>query len=142
MLKLGARRFLGGNMSEIKQNLKYAKTHEWLLIEDGVATIGLTDYAQDQLGELVYAEVVPVGTEIAVDDAIGSVESVKMASDVYSPVAGEVIEANDSIEDEPEQLNEAPYDTWLVKLKLADDADLSDLLDAAGYKAFIEEGDA
>ena len=91
------------------------------------------------MGDLVFAEVVPAGTTVAVEDSIGSVESVKMASDVYAPVAGEVVEANDTLEDAPEQINETPYDTWLVKIRLSDPAELDQLLDKEGYAALIAE---
>lgn len=126
-------------MSELRDDVKYAKTHEWVKIDGDVATIGLTDYAQDQMGDLVFAEVVEAGTTVALDDTVGSIESVKMASDVYAPVSGEVVEANDTLEDAPEQINEAPYDAWLVKIKMADPAEVDALLDKAGYLAFIEE---
>lgn len=126
-------------MSELRDDVKYAKTHEWVKIDGDIATIGLTDYAQDQMGDLVFAEVVEVGTTVAVEDTIGSIESVKMASDVYAPISGEVVEANDTLEDAPEQINEAPYDAWLVKIKMADAAEVDTLLDKAGYLAFIEE---
>lgn len=126
-------------MSELRDDVKYAKTHEWVKIDGDIATIGLTDYAQDQMGDLVFAEVVEAGTTVAVEDTIGSIESVKMASDVYAPLSGEVVEANDTLEDAPEQINEAPYDAWLVKIKMADAAEVDTLLDKAGYLAFIEE---
>lgn len=126
-------------MSELRDDVKYAKTHEWVKIDGDIATIGLTDYAQDQMGDLVFAEVVEAGTTVAVEDTIGSIESVKMASDVYAPISGEVVEANDTLEDAPEQINEAPYDAWLVKIKMADAAEVDTLLDKAGYLAFIEE---
>ncbi|HHU13372.1 MAG TPA: glycine cleavage system protein GcvH [Clostridiaceae bacterium] len=126
-------------MSELRDDVKYAKSHEWVKVEGDIAVIGLTDYAQDQMGDLVFAEVVPAGTTVAVEDSIGSVESVKMASDVYAPVAGEVVEANDTLEDAPEQINETPYDTWLVKIRLSDPAELDQLLDKEGYAALIAE---
>ena len=88
-------------MTTVKENLRYAKTHEWVEVEGNVATIGITDYAQDQLGDLVYAEAEPVDTEVDLGDLIGSVESVKMASDLYVPGAGTISESNESIEDEP-----------------------------------------
>lgn len=125
-------------MSEIKSDLKYAKTHEWVKLDGNIATIGISDYAQDQLGELVYAEAVEEGVELKPGDAIGSIESVKMASDVYSPVTGKIVESNESLMDEPEKINESPYDTWIVKVELADPSELDALLDAEGYKAFCE----
>lgn len=129
-------------MTTVKENLRYAKTHEWVEVEGNVATIGITDYAQDQLGDLVYAEAEPVDTEVDLGDLIGSVESVKMASDLYAPVDGTIIESNESIEDEPEQINEDAFGTWFVKIELSDPSQVDDLMDAAAYEKFCEEESA
>ena len=126
-------------MAEVKQDRKYVKTHEWIFIEDGVATLGITDYAQSELGDLVFVEAEPVGEELDVEDIFGSIESVKAASDLFTPVAGEIVEVNEDLEDAPEEINEDPYGSWIVKIKLADDADLSDLIDADEYAKFCEE---
>lgn len=126
-------------MSTVKEDLLYAKTHEWVKIEGNIATIGLTDFAQEQLGDLVYAEAEPVDTEVDLEGVIGSVESVKMASDVFAPVAGKIVESNESIEDEPEQINEAPYETWFVKIEMSDPAQKDALLNAEAYKKHCEE---
>lgn len=126
-------------MSTVKQDLLYSKSHEWVKVDGDLATIGLTDYAQDQLGDLVYAEAEPADTEVEIDDIIGSVESVKSASDLFAPVAGTIVEANEAIEDEPETINTDPYGVWFVKIELADKAQLDDLLDADAYAAFCEE---
>ncbi len=126
-------------MAEVKQDRKYVKTHEWIFIEDGVATLGITDYAQSELGDLVFVEAEPVGEELDVEDIFGSIESVKAASDLFTPVAGEIVEVNEDLEDAPEEINEDPYGSWIVKIKLADDADLSDLMDADEYAKFCEE---
>lgn len=126
-------------MSELRDDVKYAKTHEWVKVEGDVAVIGLTDYAQDQMGDLVFAEVVPVGTVVAAEENVGSIESVKMAADVLAPISGEVIEANDSLEDAPEQINETPYETWLVKIRMSDPSEADALLDKDGYASFIAE---
>lgn len=126
-------------MTTVKQDLCYAKTHEWVKVEGNVALIGITDYAQDQLGDLVYAEAEPAGIEVELDDLIGSVESVKMASDLFAPVAGKIIESNETIEDEPEQINEDAFGTWFVKIEMSDPSQLDDLMDAAAYEKFCEE---
>ena len=119
--------------------MKFSKTHEWVKVDGNVATIGLTDYAQDQLGEIVYAEAEPEGTVVELESIIGTVESVKAASDLYAPVSGEIVESNEEIEDAPELINEAPWDTWFVKIDMADPAELDALLDEDAYKAFCEE---
>lgn len=126
-------------MAEVKQNLKYAKSHEWVLVEDGIATIGITDYAQNELGDLVFVEAEPVGEELEVEDIFGSIESVKAASDLFTPVAGEIVEINEDLEDAPEDINSDPYGSWIVKIKLADEADLDELMDADEYEKFCEE---
>ncbi len=129
-------------MTTVKQDLCYAKTHEWVKVEGNVALIGITDYAQDQLGDLVYAEAEPAGIEVELDDLIGSVESVKMASDLFAPVAGKIIESNETIEDEPEQINEDAYGTWFGKIEMSDPSQIDDLMDAAAYEKFCEEESA
>lgn len=121
------------------RTMKFSKTHEWIKVDGNVATIGLTDYAQDQLGEIVYAEAEPEGTVVELEGIIGTVESVKAASDLYSPISGEIIESNEEIEDAPEMINEAPWDTWFVKIEIADPSELDALLDEDAYKAFCEE---
>lgn len=129
-------------MITVKQDLRYAKTHEWVKVEGNVASIGITDYAQDQLGDLVYAEAEPIDIEVELEDLIGSVESVKMASDLFAPVAGKIIESNETIEDEPEQINEDAFGTWFVKIEMSDPSQLDDLMDAAAYEKFCEEESA
>ena len=121
------------------EGLKFAKTHEWVKVEDGIATIGLTDFAQKELGDIVFAEPEPAGTEVELEDMIGTVESVKAASDLFAPVSGVIVEANEAIEDDPEQINQAPWDAWFVKIKMANPAELDDLLDQAAYDAFCDE---
>ena len=127
-------------MSNIPANLKYVKTHEWLRAEaDGSITIGITDYAQNSLGDLVFVEVPKVGRNVAADEACSVVESVKAASDVYAPIAGEVIAANGKLGDAPELLNSDPYgEGWLFRIKPTDAGALAGLLDAAGYESFIK----
>ena len=122
-------------MSEIPSELKCTKSHEWVRDEDdGSVTIGITDHAQELLGDLVFVELPEVGTEMSVDDAACVVESVKAASDVYMPVSGEVIEVNDLLADAPETINDSPYDDgWLIKVKLSNPDELEDLMDADTY---------
>jgi len=120
--------------------LKYSKEHEWVLVEDGVASIGITDFAQDELGDIVYVELPEVGEKITKDDPFGSVESVKAVSDLFAPVSGTVIEVNDSLPDSPEIVNEDPYgDGWMIKVKMSDNDELKDLLGPEEYTEFIKQ---
>ncbi|WCN11413.1 glycine cleavage system protein GcvH [Marinomonas mediterranea] len=122
-------------------NLKYADSHEWVLDNgDGTVTVGITDHAQDLLGDVVYVELPDLDADVTATEQFSLVESVKAASDIYAPVTGIVVEVNEALEDSPELINESPYnDAWIAKIKLAEDADLSKLLDAEGYTASIEE---
>ena len=121
----------------IPTELKYLKSHEWLRLEGDVATVGVTDFAQDQLGDVVFVELPAVGKILKAGDASAVVESVKTASDIYSPVSGEVIEVNSSLSDEPEKINSGPYsDGFLFKVRVTGTS--SDLLDAAAYQAVAE----
>jgi glycine cleavage system H protein len=123
---------------EIPAGLKYSKEHEWVATEETVATIGITDYAQDQLGEIVYVELPAVGDKISKDDAFGVVESVKAVSDIYAPVSGTVVEVNQELPESPEMINEDPYgDGWLVKVKVSDPTELDDLLDNDEYEELV-----
>ena len=123
-------------MSNVPSDLKYAKSHEWVKVaDDGTALIGITDYAQNSLGDITYVQVPKVGAVLKAGESFGVVESVKAASDVYSPVAGTVLEVNKTLDSNPEKVNQAPYtDGWMLKLKLADGADTSGLLAAADYE--------
>ncbi|MBJ7554082.1 glycine cleavage system protein GcvH [Marinomonas spartinae] len=127
-------------MSTIPDNLKYADSHEWVLDNgDGTVTVGITDHAQDLLGDVVYVELPEVGTETVATEQFSLVESVKAASDIYAPVSGVIIEINEALDDSPELINESPYqDAWIAKIKLSEGADLSKLLDADGYASSIE----
>jgi glycine cleavage system H protein len=117
----------------------FTKDHEWIAVEGNVATVGITDYAQSQLGDIVFAEVPPAGTKVAKGKEAAVVESVKAASDVYAPVSGEVTEANAALEADPSLVNTAPEgDGWFFKLTLADPSELDGLMDEAGYKAFVD----
>ena len=116
----------------IPAELKYTKDHEWVRIEDGVATIGITDYAQGELGDIVYVEVETVDDDLDAEEVFGTVEAVKTVSDLFMPVDGKVIEFNEALEDNPELINEDPYgEGWIIKVELSDDAD--GLLDAGAY---------
>ncbi|MBE2184690.1 MAG: glycine cleavage system protein GcvH [Anaerolineae bacterium] len=119
------------------ENRKYLKTDEWLLLEGDTATIGISDYAQDQLNDIVFVEQPSVGTVFAAGDVIGVVESVKAASDIVTPVAGTVIEVNQVLEGKPETINSDPYDKgWIVKLKVSDASGADGMMDAAAYSAY------
>lgn len=123
----------------IPAELKYAKSHEWVKLEaDGTVTIGITQHAQELLGDMVFVELPQVGRNLAQREECAVVESVKAASDVYAPVGGEVIEVNSELESAPEKINQEPYAAWLFKLKLSDPAELDGLLDANGYQQALE----
>jgi len=125
---------------EFPEDLKYTREHEWISIDGSVATIGITDHAQEQLGDVVFVELPGVGDRIEKADAFGVVESTKAVSDVYAPLSGEVTEVNDDLPDNPELINEDPYgDGWMVKVTIGDQADLEDLMTADEYRKFIEE---
>jgi glycine cleavage system H protein len=121
------------------EDLKYAESDEWFKVEGGVVTLGITDYAQDHLSDIVYVELPDVGKKINAGEAIAVIESVKAASDVYSVVSGEVIEVNDSLEDQPEKVNEDPYDDgWFIKVKVDDTSPLDKLMDSKAYSEYCE----
>ena len=126
-------------MSEIPADLKYIETHQWVRVsDDGTATVGITDFAQEQLGDVVYIGVPDVGATVNGGEEAGVAESVKSASDVFSPVTGEVIEVNESLEDEPEKVNEDPYgDGWLYKVRLDDAGELDGLKDSTAYAEHV-----
>jgi glycine cleavage system H protein len=122
----------------IPQDLRYTKEHEWVRLEEDTATIGITDYAQGELGDIVFIEVETVDEEVSADEVFGSIEAVKTVSDLYSPLAGEVAEFNEALEDAPESVNNDPYGTgWIIKLKVKDVADFGELLTAEDYAALI-----
>jgi len=123
----------------IPENLKYTKEHEWVLPEGDTAKIGITDYAQRELGDIVYVEVDTEGEELDQDEVFGTIEAVKTVSDLFMPVAGEVIEFNEALEDEPELINKDPYgEGWIIKIKLKDPSAVEDLMDADAYKKYIK----
>jgi len=122
----------------VPENLKFTKDHEWIKIEDGVATVGITDFAQGELGDIVYVDIESVDETIDRDEVFGSVEAVKTVSDLFMPLSGEVIAFNDDLEDTPEKVNSDPYgDGWMIKIKISDNSQIDDLLDGAAYKEII-----
>jgi glycine cleavage system H protein len=127
-------------MSNIPAELRFAESHEWAKKEGDLIVVGISDHAQEALGDVVFVELPEIGKVFAAGDAAGVVESVKAASDIYSPVAGEVVEVNEALAGEPELLNSSPYAAWIFKVKPANaDSDLANLHDAAGYKTAIGE---
>lgn len=128
-------------MSEIRTELKYLPSHEWARVDDdGTVTVGISDHAQSSLGDVVFVEVPEVGGQVTMGEEAGVVESVKAASDIYSPVSGEVIEVNTELEDAPETVNSSPYDEgWFFKVRPTDLAELDNALDSEGYQNTIEE---
>lgn len=125
---------------DFPDELKYTEEHEWVLVEDEIVTIGITDFAQDQLGDVVFVELPEVGDQLEIGKPLGVVESVKAVSDVFSPISGEVVEINDELPDEPEMLNTSAYeDGWMIKVKFSAAAELDALMDATAYQSFIEQ---
>lgn len=123
----------------VPTDLKYSKSHEWVRVNGDVATIGITDHAQAELGDITYLELPEPGRVLAKDEIFGTVESVKAVSDLYSPISGEVVERNDTIADATEVVNQDPYEHgWMVKLRMSQSAELQDLMDASGYEKLIE----
>lgn len=127
-------------MSANPRHLKYTKEHEWLEINGDIATVGITAFAQESLGDLVFVELPEVGQKISSGDDFAVVESVKAASEVYSPISGEVVEVNTDLADSPQSINESPYDDgWLVKIRMSDVSELDDTMDADAYTTFVDE---
>lgn len=119
-------------------DLKYSKDHEWVRVEGDIATIGITEFAQSELGDIVYVEIETVGETLEKNEIFGTVEAVKTVSDLYLPLSGEILEFNEGLEDEPENVNTDPYgEGWMIKLKIADKSELDDLLNDAAYKELI-----
>jgi glycine cleavage system H protein len=118
------------------ENLKYTKEHEWVSIDGDIATVGVTDFAQGELGDIVFVEIETEGETLAKDEVFGTIEAVKTVSDLFMPLSGEIVEINTSLEDAPESVNENPYDAgWMVKIKLSDTSELEGLMDVESYKA-------
>ncbi|MFC4768897.1 glycine cleavage system protein GcvH [Effusibacillus consociatus] len=126
-------------MSNLPQELKYSKEHEWVRVEGNKAYIGITDFAQSELGDIVFVELPEVGDEVVQNSTFGTVESVKTVSDLYSPVSGEIVEVNESLADSPEKVNESPYgDGWMIVVELKDAGELDNLLSADQYAEVIK----
>ncbi len=124
----------------IPAELKYTKDHEWIKIEENIATVGITDFAQGELGDIVYVDVDTLDDVVEEGEVFGSVEAVKTVSDLFMPLTGEVIEFNENLEDEPELVNTDPYDKgWMIKINISDNSQIEDLLDAEAYKSLITE---
>lgn len=125
-------------MSKIKEGLYYTNTHEWVRVEDGFAFVGITDYAQETLGEIVFIELPEEEKTVEAEEELGAIESVKAASDIISPVTGTIVMVNDELEDSPELLNEDAFENWIVKIDLEDETELSKLLSAKEYEDICE----
>ncbi len=125
-------------MANVPEELRYSKTHEWVKLEGSVATIGITDFAQGELSDIVMVELPKVGASVKAEDSIGVIEAVKAVSDLYSPVSGKIAEVNDKLSSAPETINSDPYgEGWIAKLELADPGEVENLMDAAAYKEFL-----
>lgn len=125
-------------MAKVLDDRRYAESHEWVKIDGDIATIGISDYAQHALGDIVYVDMPEVGDEMTAGDVFGAVESVKAASDLICPVSGEVVEVNEALEDAPEQVNADAFENWIIKVKVSDSAEIDALLDAAAYTELCE----
>lgn len=124
----------------MSSDLRYSEEHEWVLVEGDIATIGISDFAQQQLGDVVFVELPEVGRTVARGAEIAVVESVKAASEIYAPITGEVVEVNEALSDEPAMVNQSPEDDgWFFKIRLSDAAEVAELMDAAAYKTFTDE---
>ena len=124
----------------IPVELRYTKEHEWVKIDGNKVTVGITDFAQSELGDIVFVELPEVGDTVTINDSFGSVESVKTVSELYSPISGTVVAVNEELSDSPELVNESPYESaWMIEVELSDESELEQLLDAAGYEAVISE---
>ena len=124
----------------VPQDLKYTKDHEWINVDGNLATVGITDFAQNELGDIVYVEIETEGEDLKIADVFGTVEAVKTVSDLFMPISGKVVEINEALESEPEIVNSDPYDKgWMIKVEISDDADLDQLLSADDYEKLISE---
>lgn len=124
-------------MSKIIDGLRYSETHEWVKVEGDVAVIGVTDFAQSEMGDITYVDMPDEDDEVVKDEEFGALESVKASSDLISPVSGTVVEKNEALDDAPELINQDPYENWIIKVRMSDPSEIDGLLDAEGYKAAI-----
>ena len=122
-------------MSKIIEGLLYSESHEWVKVEDGIAVIGVSDYAQSEMGDITYVDLPSEGDEVAAGEEFGALESVKASSELYSPVSGEVVEVNGELEAAPEKVNEDPYGAWIIKVRMSDSSELDALMSAEAYSA-------
>ena len=123
---------------EVKENLSYTNDHEWIKIEGNIASVGITDFAQSELGDIVFIEVETIGENLNKNEVFGTVEAVKTVSDLFLPVSGKVLEFNNALEDNPELVNDSPYDVgWIVKIEISNTNEIADLLDSEAYKSLI-----
>ena len=122
-------------MAKIIEGLRYSESHEWVKAEGNVAVVGVSDFAQEEMGDITYMDMPMVGDEFAAGDEFGALESVKASSDLYCPVSGKVIEVNETLEDAPENINSDPFGSWIIKLEMSDPSELDALMDAAAYQA-------
>lgn len=126
-------------MSKLIEGLKYSETHEWVKVEGDIATVGVTDFAQSEMGDITYVDMPEADDEVSKDEEFGALESVKASSDLVCPVSGTVVENNAALEDAPELINQDPYENWIIKVKMSDPSELDALMDAAAYKAMTEK---
>ena len=126
-------------MSKIIEGLKYSESHEWVKVEGGVAVVGVTDFAQKEMGDITYVDMPDVDDEVTAGEEFGALESVKAASDLISPVSGKVVEVNEALDDTPELVNEDAFENWIIKVEMSDASELDALMDAAAYKEHIGE---
>jgi len=126
-------------MSKIIEGLKYSESHEWVKVEDGIAVIGVTDFAQAEMGDITYVDMPDVDDEVTAGEEFGALESVKAASDLFAPVSGKVVAVNEALDDTPELVNEDAFENWIIKVEMSDPSELDALMDAAAYKASIGE---
>ena len=126
-------------MSKVIEGLLYSETHEWVKVEGETATVGVSDFAQSEMGDITYVDMPDVDDEVVKDEEFGALESVKASSELISPVSGTVTEKNEELEDAPELINKDPYAGWIIKVKMSDPSELDALMDAAGYAAFVEK---
>lgn len=126
-------------MSKIVEGLFYSETHEWVRVEDGIAIVGVTDFAQKEMGEITYVDCPDVDDELSRGSEFGALESVKASSDLYSPVSGQVVEVNEAVVDSPELVNQDAFENWIIKVCMSNPSELDSLMDAATYKALIKE---
>ena len=126
-------------MSKILEGLKYSESHEWVKVEGNIVVVGVSDFAQKEMGDITYVDMPEVDDEVEAGEEFGALESVKASSELISPVSGTVVEVNSDLEDTPEKVNEDAYGAWIIKVEMSDPSELDNLLDAAGYKALIKE---